>query len=75
MFLHISSGWVKIMLHTKNQFPRLSESPLEVCGGVVWVRGQLFSSTKLLLEWIWVVTISYTDMRIVPVGSSGSILG
>ena len=34
-FLHISSIWVKIRLHTENQLPRLSGSGLKVCGGVV----------------------------------------
>ena len=28
LFLHISSSWVKIRLHIKNQLPRLSESSL-----------------------------------------------
>ena len=29
-FLHISSSWVKIRLHTKNQLPRLPGSTLKV---------------------------------------------
>ena len=29
-FLHISSSWVKIRLHTENQRPMLSESALKV---------------------------------------------
>ena len=29
--LHISSSWVKIRWHTKNQSPRLYESSLKVC--------------------------------------------
>ena len=36
-FLHISSSWVKIRLHTENQPPRLSGSALKVSGGVVVV--------------------------------------
>ncbi len=37
-FLHISSSWVKIRLHTENQLPMWSGSALKVClvgGGVV----------------------------------------
>ena len=37
-FLHISSSWVKIRLHTENQLPRLPGSALKVpgwWGGVV----------------------------------------
>ena len=35
-FLHISSSWVKIRLHTENQLPGLSGSALKVSvGGVV----------------------------------------
>ena len=33
VFLHISSGWVKIRLHTENQLPRLPGSALKVPGG------------------------------------------
>ena len=29
-FLHISSSWVKIRLHTENQLPKLSGSALKV---------------------------------------------
>ena len=37
-FLHISSSWVKIRLHTENQLPKLSGSFLKVVvGGVGWV--------------------------------------
>ena len=35
--LHISSSWVELRLHTKNQLPRLSGNGLKVCGGVVGV--------------------------------------
>ena len=57
-FLHISSSLVKIRLYTENQLPRLLSSVLTVWGGWVgWVRDQLCSSTKLLVELIWVVTI------------------
>ena len=35
-FLHISSSWVKIRLHTENQLPKLSGSALKV---VVWSGG------------------------------------
>ena len=44
-FLHISSSWVKIRLHTENQLPGLPGSALKVSvgwgrgggsGGVVW---------------------------------------
>ena len=34
-FLHNSSSWVKIRLHTKNQLPRLSGSALKVSVVVV----------------------------------------
>ena len=35
-FLHISSSWVKIRLHTENHLPGLPGSALKVClGGVV----------------------------------------
>ena len=34
IFLHISSSWVKIRLHTENQLPRLPGSALKVPGGV-----------------------------------------
>ena len=36
-FLHISSSWVKIRLHTENQLPRLPGSALKVYSG--WVGG------------------------------------
>ena len=41
-FLHISSSWVKIRLHTENHLPGLPGSALKVClvggvGGVGWV--------------------------------------
>ena len=36
--LHISTSWVKIRLHTKNQLPRLPGSALKVPGGG-WVGG------------------------------------
>ena len=35
-FLHISSSWVKIRLHTKNQLPGLSGSALKVSLGGGW---------------------------------------
>ena len=31
LFLQISSSWVKMRLHTKNQLPRLSGSALKIC--------------------------------------------
>jgi hypothetical protein len=34
--LHISSSWVEIRLHTKNQHPRLSRSALKVSLVVGW---------------------------------------
>ena len=37
-FLHISSSWVKIRLHTENQLPKLSGSALKVYV-VGWVGG------------------------------------
>ena len=53
--LHISSSWVKIRLYTENQLPRLPGSVLKVRGGAA--KDKLCSSTKLLVELIWVVTI------------------
>jgi hypothetical protein len=54
MFLHISSIWVKIMLYTENQLPRLSGSGLKVCDGVVGVGGLdtncLVTPTSFLIE-------------------------
>ena len=37
IFLHISSSWVKIRLHTENQLPGLSGSALKVSVLVAWV--------------------------------------
>ena len=42
IFLHISSSWVKIWLHAKNQLPRLLGSALKVHGG--WVTSYPLSS-------------------------------
>ena len=51
--LHISSSWVEIRLHTKNQPSSLPGSALKVCGGVVvvvvgWVTDQLCGHTNSL---------------------------
>ena len=54
-FLHISSSWVKIRLHTENQLPRLPGSTLKVVvwwwvgGWVEWVGGptKYFVTPKL----------------------------
>ena len=51
---HISSSWVKIWLHTKNQLPRLHRTALIVIGlsagvGVVW-----FSYRLIIPELGWI---------------------
>jgi hypothetical protein len=64
-FLHISSSWVKIRLHTENQLPGLSGSALKVwlgwVGGVGWGGGPTDYFITLNLSWGWVeaVTIFY----------------
>ena len=58
---HISSGWVGIRLHTKNQVPRLHGSCLNCndlrCGGVVFLTDNNTIPTKLfyivLLVGLW----------------------
>ena len=45
---HISSGWVKIRLHTENQLPRLPRTALIVISPgvvVVWCGGVVFFLT------------------------------
>ena len=57
VFLHISSSWFKLRLHTGNQLPGLSRSPLEVwLGGVVggrWWSYSLLCHSKLELRLSW----------------------
>jgi hypothetical protein len=57
-FSHISSIWVKIRLHTKNQLPRLPGSAVKV---PVWVGGWVPTHYKvklqLMLRLSWAVTI------------------
>ena len=50
-FLHISSSWVKIRLHTENQPPRLSGSALKV---VVWGGGPTDYFVTPNSSWGWV---------------------
>ena len=51
-FLHISSSWVKIRLHTENELPMLSGSSLkvELGGGVVVVVQLITLSTLTTVE-------------------------
>ena len=58
-FLHISSSWVKIRLHTENQLPGLPESALKVSVGwggfhcIIWLH-----------QLRWAVTINYDQQSI-----------
>ena len=59
LFLYISSIWVKIRLHTKNQLPSLQGSALKVPGGG-WVGRvgfyPLSCHSQLMLRLSWAVT-------------------
>jgi hypothetical protein len=62
-FLHFSSSWVKIRLHTKNQLPRLPGSALKVPVVVVvvvgwWLPTHYQVKLQLQLRLSWAVTIN-----------------
>ena len=67
LFLHISSSWVKIRLHTKNQLPRLPGRALKVSLGLsgastAYMVVQLI--TLSLSTWVEAVTILFSNTDI-----------